>query len=182
MSRLSLLSMTAVALGAAVCPRPGVAQQEQDSLRLAETQSPVEVPPQLNRHNIDDHVSGPVRRDSGKTFHTLPPAVEDRAPLQPRLSRAPHQSLPNQTIFRDLRGQTTVEAIRLTNGIQLDGVLDEPVYRTSSAVTGFIQLMPDEGAPATETTEAWIMFDSTNIYVGARIWDSVPPGAGWQTK
>ena len=27
---------------------------------------------------------------------------------------------------------------------------------------------------ATEKTEAWIMFDDTNVYVSARIWDSAP--------
>ena len=177
MPHLFLLCMTTVALSAAAGPRPGFAQQEQHSLRPAGTQSPVEAPPQINRRSIDNHGSDPVQRDSERAFHAIPPALEDCAPLQPSLPSSPHQSLPNQTLFRDPRGQTTVEAIRLNNGIQLDGVLDEPVYRTTSAVTGFIQLMPDEGAPATETTEAWIMFDSTNIYVGARIWDSAPPGS-----
>ena len=35
--------------------------------------------------------------------------------------------------------------------------------------------MPDEGAPATERTEAWVMFDGASIYVGARVWDTAPP-------
>ena len=43
------------------------------------------------------------------------------------------------------------------------------------AITGFIQQSPDEGAPATEETEAWILFDADNIYVAARVWDSAPP-------
>ena len=43
------------------------------------------------------------------------------------------------------------------------------------AITGFIQQAPDEGAPATERTEAWIFFDAANLYVAARIWDSAPP-------
>ena len=30
------------------------------------------------------------------------------------------------------------------------------------------------GAPATERTEAWILFDATNVYVSARVWDSAP--------
>ena len=47
--------------------------------------------------------------------------------------------------------------------------------RRSPPITGFIQQVPDEGAPATEKTEAWIMFDSTNVYVSARLWDSAPP-------
>ena len=35
--------------------------------------------------------------------------------------------------------------------------------------------MPDEGAAATERTEAWIMFDRANIYVSGRVWDTAPP-------
>ncbi len=75
---------------------------------------------------------------------------------------------------RDDQGRATVRAIRLADGIALDGVLDEPVYDTEQAITGFIQLMPDAGAPATERTEAWILFDETNVYVSARVWDSAP--------
>ncbi len=75
---------------------------------------------------------------------------------------------------RDEAGRTTVRAIRLARGIRLDGVLDEEVYETAPAITGFIQQVPDVGAPATEKTEAWILFDETNVYVSARVWDSAP--------
>ncbi len=75
---------------------------------------------------------------------------------------------------RDEEGRTTVRAIRLDGGIRLDGVLDEPVYETVPAITDFIQQVPDIGASATERTEAWIMFDDTNVYVSARVWDSAP--------
>ncbi len=83
--------------------------------------------------------------------------------------------LPTDLVSRGDLGQTTIRAIKLTDGIRLDGVLDEPVYQTISAITGFVQQMPDEGAPASEKTEAWIMFDSANIYVSGRVWDSAPP-------
>ena len=53
-------------------------------------------------------------------------------------------------------------------------MLDEQVYRTVPAISGFVQLMPDTGAPATERTEAWITFDDANVYVSARVWDSAP--------
>ena len=75
---------------------------------------------------------------------------------------------------RDEQGRTTVRAIRLDEAIRLDGVLDEPVYAAVPAVTGFIQQVPDIGAPATERTEAWILFDAVNVYVSARVWDSAP--------
>ena len=79
-----------------------------------------------------------------------------------------------EVVTRDEQGRATVRAIRLAEGIQLDGQLDEAVYRTVPAITDFIQQVPVEGAAPTEKTEAWIMFDETNVYVSARIWDSAP--------
>ena len=76
---------------------------------------------------------------------------------------------------RDTAGRATVRAIRLTRGIRLDGQLDEQVYQSVSAITGLVQQVPDEGAPASERTEAWIMFDEDNVYIAARVWDSAPP-------
>ena len=73
-------------------------------------------------------------------------------------------------------GQATMRAIRLLAGIEVDGRLDEPVYDVVSPVSDFIQQLPDEGAPATERTDAWVMFDDENFYVAGRCWDSAPPG------
>ncbi len=75
---------------------------------------------------------------------------------------------------RDASGRTTVRAIRLAAGIRLDGALDEEVYRTVPPITDFLQQVPVEGAPASERTEAWILFDDTNVYVSARVHDSAP--------
>ena len=72
-------------------------------------------------------------------------------------------------------GRATMRAIRLLAGIEVDGRLDEPVYDTVAPVSGFIQQLPDEGAPATERTDAWVMFDEENFYVAGRCWDSAPP-------
>ena len=37
-----------------------------------------------------------------------------------------------------------------------------------------MQQVPNEGAPATEQTEAWIFFDDDNLYFSARCLDSQP--------
>ena len=71
-------------------------------------------------------------------------------------------------------GQATMRAIRLLAGIEVDGRLDEPVYETVAPVSDFIQQLPDEGALATERTDAWVMFDDENFYVAGRCWDSAP--------
>ena len=81
------------------------------------------------------------------------------------------------TITRDAEGGATVRAVRLDAPLQLDGMLDEPIYAAVEPFGDFIQQSPDEGAPATEPTDAWIFFDDESIYVGARIHESVPESA-----
>ncbi|MBI3263020.1 MAG: hypothetical protein HYZ58_07700, partial [Acidobacteria bacterium] len=78
------------------------------------------------------------------------------------------------TLSRDAAGRATVRAVRLTEPLKLDGMLDEGIYQTVPALSGFIQQLPNEGAPATERTEAWVLFDGRNVYVSARLWASVP--------
>jgi hypothetical protein len=80
-----------------------------------------------------------------------------------------------EVVARDDQGRTTVRATRLTQEIQLDGRLDEEVYRTVPPISGFIQQLPDEGALASERTDAWVFFDESNLYITARAFDSAPP-------
>ena len=86
----------------------------------------------------------------------------------------PPAPIPPAVMRRDEQGRTTVRAIKVDEGIRLDGVLDEAVYSSIPAISDFIQQVPQAGAPATERTEAWILFDEVNIYVSARVWDSAP--------
>ena len=86
----------------------------------------------------------------------------------------PPPPIPPAVVTRD-GGRATVRAIRLMTGLRVDGRLDEPVYREVAPVSDFIQQLPDEGAPATERTDAWVMFDDENFYVAGRCWDSAPP-------
>ena len=78
------------------------------------------------------------------------------------------------TITRDDRGGATVRAVRLTTPLTLDGQLDEEIYKTVQAASGFIQQVPNEGEPATEQTELWVFFDDVNLYIMARCLDSQP--------
>ena len=86
----------------------------------------------------------------------------------------PSAPMPPAVMNRDEEGRVTVRAVRPEGAIELDGVLEEAVYQAVPAITGFIQLVPDAGSPATERTEAWILFDDENVYVSARVWDSAP--------
>ena len=81
---------------------------------------------------------------------------------------------PPAVIARDGRGRVTVRAVRLTSQLQLDGRLDEVVYSSVPPMSDFIQQEPVEGAPATEKTEVWLLFDRDHVYISFRCWESRP--------
>ncbi len=77
-------------------------------------------------------------------------------------------------INRDAAGHATIRAVRISTPLKIDGHLDETVYTEVSPMSDFIQNDPKEGAPATEKTEVWVLFDKDNLYVVARCWESHP--------
>ncbi|MBI4477695.1 MAG: carbohydrate binding family 9 domain-containing protein, partial [Acidobacteria bacterium] len=84
-------------------------------------------------------------------------------------------SPPLEAVSRDPQGRLVVRAFRIAEPIRLDGRLDESTYRSLPAIGGFLQSVPKEGAPASERTEAWVLYDDDHVYVAARCWDSAPP-------
>jgi hypothetical protein len=82
-------------------------------------------------------------------------------------------SLP-ETISRDDQGRATVRAVRVGVPIRIDGRLDEEVYQSVHPASGFIQMEPRGGEPATERTEVWVFFDEDNLYVTFRAEESHP--------
>jgi len=80
----------------------------------------------------------------------------------------------SQMISRDESGRATVRAVRVTTPLQVDGRLEEEVYASVPAISDFIQTEPQAGAPATEKTDVWVMFDDKNVYVSYRCWESQP--------
>ena len=87
---------------------------------------------------------------------------------------APPPPVPPATINRDASGRATLRAVRLTEPLSVDGVLNEGVFETTPPFGDFLQQLPNEGAPSTERTDAWILYDDENVYVAARLWDSAP--------
>ena len=92
----------------------------------------------------------------------------------PSLIHGPPPPLPPEVAARDDLGRMTLRAIRLDAPLQLDGQLDERVYRDVPPVTDFIQQEPNEGAPAADQTEVWLTFDADTFYVSARCWSRAP--------
>jgi hypothetical protein len=68
----------------------------------------------------------------------------------------------------------TVQAVRSTEPIVLDGRLDEAVWKAAPAATGFTQNDPQDGAPATEPTDVWVAYDDHALYIAAFCHDSDP--------
>ena len=94
----------------------------------------------------------------------------------------PLPPIPPAVINQAGEAGVTVRAVRVTEAMDTDGVLDEAFYQETQAITEFIQSIPDAGAEPTELTEVWLGFDDENIYVGARIWDSQGPDAPIATQ
>ncbi len=69
-------------------------------------------------------------------------------------------------------GPRRIHAIRTTDTIKIDGLLDEPPWSLAQPATEFIQQQPTEGASASEGTEVRVLFDDKNIYFGIRAFDS----------
>ena len=86
----------------------------------------------------------------------------------------PPPPTPPNVITRDASGRATLRAVRIETPLEIDGILNENIYKNLPAISDFIQNDPTEGAPATEKTDVWLLFDDDNVYVVARCWESRP--------
>ncbi|HUR32312.1 MAG TPA: DUF5916 domain-containing protein [Vicinamibacterales bacterium] len=100
------------------------------------------------------------------------PASADATALSPPAFDGAPVPVPPAVASRDARGKITLRAVRLDRPLQLDGRLDEAIYRETLPIDQFEQQVPREAAPATERTQAWILFDDENLYFCARLLDS----------
>ncbi len=98
-----------------------------------------------------------------------PPVVVSGVPIH-----GPTPPAPPAVETRDGDTRVTIRAVRLTEPLRIDGQLDETHYHDVQPISGFVQLEPDAGAPATEKTELWIAFDDDTLYITFRCWDSQP--------
>ena len=76
-----------------------------------------------------------------------------------------------EVIARDAEGRATIRAVRLQESLVADGDLTEALYRDVPAISGFIQVEPRAGEPATARTETWLSFDDANVYVSFRCYE-----------
>jgi hypothetical protein len=68
----------------------------------------------------------------------------------------------------------TVQAVRLTDPVIIDGTLEESIWQTAPAISGFLQRDPNEGEPASQKTYVRVAYDDHALYIGADMRDSAP--------
>jgi Domain of unknown function (DUF5916)/Carbohydrate family 9 binding domain-like len=61
-----------------------------------------------------------------------------------------------------------------TDPITLDGVLDEPVWRSAPTIGDLTQRQPDEGQAPTQRTDVTLLYDRDYLYVGVVAYDGEP--------
>lgn len=101
-----------------------------------------------------------------------PPADDRRVSPRPMRDKiAPKPVVP----VRREGERRRLHAMRVEQeAITLDGRLDEPVWKRTQAATGFVQYQPDDGDPASEKTEARVLYGERELYVGFRAFERDP--------
>ena len=85
---------------------------------------------------------------------------------------APDPVAPVVVDYEAARLERVVTAVRITEQISLDGVLDEASWALANPATDFVQRRPYPGELSVENTEARFLFDEDNLYVGVICYDS----------
>lgn len=80
----------------------------------------------------------------------------------------------------DTLARPELQVLRITEPVSIDGRLDDAVWARATPAANFVQRTPLDGVPATERTEARILIDERNIYVGVRLLDGRPDLIGQQ--
>ena len=109
---------------------------------------------------------------AGQQHEALEP-TDSASPLVPPGYAGPPVPVLPELMSRNETG-ITIRAVRVDRPPDLDGALTEAVYEEFHPSTGFIQIEPDNGAPASQQTDVWILFDDTDLYVTFRVWESHP--------
>jgi hypothetical protein len=67
-----------------------------------------------------------------------------------------------------------VAAVRISQGMKIDGVLDEPEWADAPVAGDFLQRIPYNGNKATFKTEVKFLYDNSALYVGMMMFDPHP--------
>ena len=67
-----------------------------------------------------------------------------------------------------------VKFMRINTPPVIDGKIDEAIWQRAEVLTEFHQTRPGNGAPPSDPTEVYLLYDDNAIYVAARMYDSEP--------
>jgi hypothetical protein len=67
-----------------------------------------------------------------------------------------------------------LRTVRAVTPPAIDGLLGDAVWEDAMVASGFTQLRPDPGAPASQRTEVRVAYDDEAIYVSAHMFDTAP--------
>ena len=73
-----------------------------------------------------------------------------------------------------LVGRPRIQPTRTDTPPDIDGRLDDAVWRTAATITELVQQQPLDGAPASEQTEVYLAYDSQRLYLGFAVHYSEP--------
>jgi hypothetical protein len=74
--------------------------------------------------------------------------------------------------YETARHERKLKAVKITEEIAIDGRLEEPAWSAAPVATDFIQNEPRPNEPASEPTEARMLYDEDSIYLGFYMRDS----------
>ena len=77
---------------------------------------------------------------------------------------------PSAMVYVGRAHKLDVQAVRLTERVEIDGRLDEAAWSRASVLTGFTTYNPVDGRPAADSTEVRLWYASDALYVGIRAW------------
>jgi hypothetical protein len=92
---------------------------------------------------------------------------------------APTLSAPAPAAYMDPEAapRPSMRPTKVTRAPRIDGVLDEPEWRTAEVLTDFRQQLPNTGLPARFRTEVRVLYDEDHLYIAAENFDPEPQRA-----
>ena len=69
-------------------------------------------------------------------------------------------------VFKPQSPKKEIEALKITENININGRLDEADWAAAKSATGFFRQTPNQGGTLAFDTKAWILYDNKNLYIG----------------
>lgn len=76
------------------------------------------------------------------------------------------------SVYDGRSGESAVPLPRIDAEATIDGVLDEPAWRSAAVLTGFSQYTPVDGLPASDSTRVLVWYAPSGIYFGIRAFEA----------